>query len=81
MDAMATDGWKYFVLGGYTTTFTIALSLMLLKTFGKASVISALGATAGMQTQPATLARCYELSKSDETYVAYSTTYRGSDDW
>ena len=48
---------------------------MLLKTFGKASVISALGATAGMQTQPATLARCYELSKSDETYVAYSTTY------
>ncbi len=75
LDAIATDGWKYFLLGAFTTTFTTWASLLLLKTFGKATVISALGATCGMQTQPATLARCYEITKSDETYVAYSTTY------
>lgn len=75
LDSLATDGWKFFVLGAFTTTFATAASLFLLKIYGKASVISALGATCGMQTQPATLARCYEISKSDETYVAYSTTY------
>jgi putative transport protein len=49
--------------------------LLLLRHYGQATVVQALGATSGMQTQPATLARAYEMSKSDETFVAYATTY------
>ncbi len=73
--ALATDGWQLLVLGLLTTSVTTAMTLLLLRHYGKATIVSAIGATSGMQTQPATLARAYEMSKSDETYVAYATTY------
>jgi putative transport protein len=51
------------------------MTLLLVRHYGKSTIIEAIGATSGMQTQPATLARAYEMSNSDETYVAYATTY------
>jgi len=74
-EALTSTGWQLLILGFVTTTLTTALALGLLRTYGKGSVISSIGATSGMQTQPATLARAYEMSRSDETYVAYATTY------
>lgn len=73
--ALSGDGWRLFSLGLATTTITTGLTLFLLRYLGKATIVSAIGATSGMQTQPATLARAYEMSKSDETYIAYATTY------
>lgn len=75
LQALAGNGWQLIILGAVATTVTTALSLFLLRYYGHATIITALGATSGTQTQPATLARAYELSKSDETYVAYATTY------
>jgi len=72
---LSTTGWQLVLLGVVATTLTTALTLFLLRHFGRGTIISAIGATSGMQTQPATLARAYELSGSDETYVAYATTY------
>jgi len=74
-EAFSTNGILLVTLGLITTTLTTALTLLLLRHSGKATVISAIGATSGMQTQPATLARAYEMSQSEETYVAYATTY------
>ncbi len=74
-EALTTNGWQLFTLGLITTTVTTTLTLLLLRHYGKASIVSAIGATCGMQTQPATLAHAYEKSKSEETYVAYATTY------
>lgn len=75
LTALSTDGWLIFLLGALVTVVTTTLALLLLQGYGKTGVIATLGATAGMQTQPATLARAYELSRSDEVYVAYATTY------
>ncbi len=73
--ALSGNGWQLFLLGLITTTLTTSLTLLLLRFYGKATIIEAIGATSGMQTQPATLARAYEMSQSDDTYVAYATTY------
>jgi len=73
--ALSSNGVQLLVLGLLTTTTTTVLMLVLMRTFAKASVVSAIGATSGMQTQPATLARAYEMSQSEETYTAYATTY------
>jgi uncharacterized transporter YbjL len=62
-------------LGLILFVYTVGLTLLLLRYLGKATIVSAIGATSGMQTQPATLARAYEMSQSDETYIAYATTY------
>lgn len=75
LGALATDGLQLLTLGILTTSVTTALTLLLLRHYGKASIVEAIGATSGMQTQPATLARAYEMSGSDQTYVAYATTY------
>jgi putative transport protein len=75
LEALSGSGWQLFVLGFFTTTVTTAMTLLLLRHYGKGTVVESIGATAGMQTQPATLARAYDMSQSDETYVAYATTY------
>lgn len=63
-------------LGALVTLVTSALTLVLARAWAKASVISSLGVSSGMQTQPATLAAAYELSgRSEETYVAYAVVY------
>jgi len=74
-EALASSGWQLFVLGFLTTTATTTMTLLLLRHFGKGTVVESIGATAGMQTQPATLARAFDMSQSDDTYVAYATTY------
>ncbi len=74
-DALSSNGLALLGLGIAVTSITTVFTLLLLKSFGKCSVISAMGATSGMQTQPATLARAREISGSDETLVAYATTY------
>jgi putative transport protein len=75
LQALAGNGLQLFLLGVITTTVTTGMTLLLLRHYAHATITSAMGATSGMQTQPATLARAYELSKSDETYVAYATAY------
>ena len=75
-DALTTNsGLKLFGLGLITTSITTLMTLFLLRHFGKGTIVEAVGATSGMQTQPATLARAYEMSQSDDTYVSYATTY------
>jgi len=73
--AMSSVGLRIFLLGIGTTTLTTLLTLILIRWYAHGSVVQSLGATSGMQTQPATLACAYELTKSGETYVAYATTY------
>ncbi|TKJ40117.1 transporter [candidate division LCP-89 bacterium B3_LCP] len=73
--ALSGTGGQLFLLGLLTTTVTTGITLLLLRYFGKATIIETIGATSGMQTQPATLARAYEMSNSDDTYIAYATTY------
>jgi putative transport protein len=74
-DAMSSAGWRIFLLGFGTTTLTTLLTLVLIRWYARGSLVQSLGATSGMQTQPATLACAYELTKSEDTYVAYATTY------
>lgn len=63
-------------LGALVTLVTSVLTLVLAQAWAKASVISSLGVSSGMQTQPATLAAAYEFSgRSEETYVAYAVVY------
>lgn len=70
------QGWLMLALGGAVTLVTTAVALPLLRGWARASVISSLGSASGLQTQPATLAAAFELSKcSDETYVAYALVY------
>lgn len=73
--SLTSSGWQLLVLGFFTTSITTFLTLFLLRFLGKASVVDSLGATSGMQTQPATLACAYQLTQSNDTYVAYATTY------
>jgi putative transport protein len=73
--AMSTVGLRIFILGFGTTTLTTILTLILIRWYAHGTVVQSLGATSGMQTQPASLACAYDLTKSDETYVSYATTY------
>ena len=63
-------------LGALVTLVAAAMALSLAYFWARAGVISSLGATSGMQTQPATLAAAFELcSHSEATYVAYALVY------
>lgn len=73
--ALSTTGIKLFLLGVMTTAVTAFTAFVLLRYYAHATVIQSLGATSGMQTQPATLACAYDLTKSSDTYIAYATTY------
>lgn len=74
-EAVARSGWQLLVLGLTVTVVTTTLTMVLLHLLARPSVAGLMGATSGMQTQPATLARAYELSRSEEVYVTYATTY------
>lgn len=75
LHAMASNGLQLFALGAIVTALTMAMCMALLRRIGHSSYIATLGATSGLQTQPATLARAYQLTRADEVYVAYATTY------
>jgi putative transport protein len=63
-------------LGAVVTLVTSLVTLTLSTTWGKADVVTSLGVTSGMQTQPATLGAAYELSEeSEQVYVAYALVY------
>lgn len=64
------------VLSGVAvTTSTILTALILLRRFAHSDTISTLGATAGIHTQPASLAKARELTQSDLVFITYATTY------
>lgn len=73
--AVESSGLQLLALGVLTTVVTTVISIVLMRTLAGASLIATLGATSGLQTQPASLARAREMSGSDETYVAYAITY------
>lgn len=65
-----------FGVGALVTLSAVLVSLLGLRTFAKADDIAAIGATSGLQTQPANLAAAYELvGRREEIYVAYAITY------
>lgn len=73
---MSREGLVMLGLGATVTLSTTALVLSLARVWARAGVISSLGASSGMQTQPATLEAAYELSgNSEQTYVAYALVY------
>jgi uncharacterized transporter YbjL len=72
---MGTTGWKLLLLGAGTTLFTTTLSLLFLRYFARATVIQAMGSTAGMQTLGATAAVGYDLTQSNESYIGYTITF------
>jgi putative transport protein len=74
-EAIHGSGLQLLLLGALVTSVTGAIVMVGLRLFGHATLISTLGATSGMQTQPATLARAHEMTGSDEVFVAYATTY------
>lgn len=63
-------------LGALVTLVTSLVTLLLATTWGKAGVVTSMGVTSGMQTQPATLAYAYEQSEqSEKVYVGYALVY------
>lgn len=74
-EALAGSGWQLLLVGLVITTLTTFLALFLLRVAARGTVIGTMGATTGMQTQPATLARAHEMTGSEEVYTAYATVY------
>lgn len=63
-------------LGVATTALASLVALVLLQRLAGLPVVGAMGATTGLQTQPATLAVAYDLSgRSEEVYVTYAIAY------
>jgi putative transport protein len=73
--ALSASGLRLFVLGAAITAVTTAVGMVLLRTYGRASVVSTMGATAGLQTQPATLSAAREIAGADDVYASYAVTY------
>lgn len=69
------NGVKLLFLGVLISVVTTVAMIVFLRNFARAGVIATLGASSGMHTQPASLARAYELSESDEVYTTYAVTY------
>lgn len=74
-DAMSVSGVKMLIVGLATTTVTLGLNLALLRILYGTSIVDCMGATGGVHTQPATLSCAYQLTRSNDVYVAYTTTY------
>lgn len=65
-----------FGVGAAVTLSAAIVSLIGLRLFAKADPIAAIGATTGLQTQPANLAAGYEMvGRREEIYIAYAMTY------
>lgn len=75
-EVYSEQGLVMLGLGAGVTFVASGIALALAHTWGRASVTSSLGATSGMQTQPATLSAAFDLSgRSEETMVAYALVY------
>lgn len=75
LTALSHHGLRLWLVGAAVTVVGTATALVGLRLFGKSSVIQSVGATSGMQTQPATLAYANEIFRSDDVYIAYAITY------
>lgn len=74
--ALGEHGLAMLALGAGITLLTTLLLVVLLRSWIGAGVVTTLGVSSGMQTQPATLAAAHELShRSEQTYVAYAIVY------
>lgn len=69
------NGLRLLVLGVVISIVTTTSMIFLLRKFANSGVIGTLGGSSGMHTQPASLAYAYEISKSDDVYIAYAITY------
>lgn len=70
------DAVAMLSLGVVITLLTSLVALAVLPRIARASVIGSLGATTGLQTQPATLAVAWDLARrSEEIYVSYAVTF------
>ena len=75
-DVLSHQGLVMLGLGVLVTLLAAAVALPLALHWGRASVTWSMGATTGMQTQPATLSAAFEqCGRSEETYVAYALVY------
>ena len=75
-DVFSREGLLMLALGVLVTLLGTGLALTLAHHWARASVTSSLGVTAGLQTQPASLASAFDLcGRSEETYVAYAVVY------
>jgi putative transport protein len=73
---MNQEGLSIVALGVVVTLVATSIAILLLRRWASTGIVAALGASSGLQTQPATLAAAYELSKrSEQTYVAYAVVY------
>lgn len=75
LKTLSTTGPSLLILGAVITMATVGITMALLRRLGHTSVAGTLGATSGMHTQPASLARSREMTQSDEVFVTYAITY------
>ncbi len=73
---MNREGLLIVALGAMVTLVGTGVAIVFMRRWAEAGVVATLGASSGLQTQPATLAAAFELSKrSEQTYVAYAVVY------
>jgi len=75
LETLTSTGPQLLLLGAAITLVSVGTTMALLRRIGHSSVAGTLGATSGMHTQPASLARSRELTQSDEVFVTYAITY------
>ena len=73
--SLSITGAQIFLLGFITTTLTSLITLILLRYYARATVAQTIGATAGMQTQVATIVSLDEIARTNESFIAYATVY------
>lgn len=70
------DALAMFALGASITLVASFVMLTLVHRFARTTTLATLGATSGMQTQPASLAVAYELSgRAEDVYVTYAIAF------
>lgn len=72
---LSHDGYKLILLGIIITTVALTLTLISIYLINKDSVADSLGVASSVQTQPATLSCAYDITKSNNVFVAYATVY------
>jgi putative transport protein len=75
LSAFSEQGSELLAVGAIVTATTSFMMMLLMRYLAGAKPIDILGATSGVQTQPATLAKARELSETEDVYVGYATTY------
>lgn len=71
----SSNGLQLILLSVMISTVSTMVMLFGLYKFAKSGVVATLGATSGMHTQPASLAKAHDISHSDEVYITYAVTY------